>query len=186
MKSRITLDDTRIALIPEGPTEATLLNMLLDANCFIFTRKDLITDGVLHHKYKTSHIFQDEFLKFTHERKLNIMLVQDKRTPFKLKNLYDEAVSNILYIITRPEIEMLYILHLDLYEDYKKACNRRSGGIKPSVYLAETLQISTKELKSHKYITKSITPEDLVIAIRTYGRITTKSIGENTLCDLLT
>lgn len=185
MKRTIKLSEGKIALIPEGSSEATLLNMLIDADLLCFRREKLLYEKVLDNKYRAGKKFQNRYLNFIFENKLTVILVQDKVVPFKIRKPYDESIHPPIYIITRPEIEMLYIHHRGLYEEYKKEGNNRSGGIKPSIFLAEKYEIRTSLLKSRKWIEQNIKADELVSAIKEYDRACKKSPAEHTLCNLL-
>lgn len=182
----IQLTDTcPIALVPEGPAESTYLNILLDGDCLRFARERLLNEQVLSHRYRKAINFQRDFLGFTYEEQLLILLVQDRLTTYKIKKPYNEKINRCIHIITSPEIEMLMIHHFGLYNEFKKSDTKRKGGIMPSVYLAEQLGKKASIIKSCNFIKDTFSADSLVNAINEHYKKSQRKSREYHLRDLL-
>lgn len=185
---RLKLEDLSgfIALIGEGRCEATYLSMLLDDERLIFTRKMLINEEVLDGKYRKGKKFQEDILRFGYSEPINVILVQDRDVRFKLSRPYDERIRDPIYVLTKPELEMLMIHHLDLFDEYGSVVNRRKGGIKPSEFVAEKQGLKTSVIKGRDFINELFTAETLVTAIRKYDqKAPRRKKNEYRLIDLL-
>jgi hypothetical protein len=84
----------------------------------------------------------------------------------KIQIGYSNKISDTYLAITAPEIEMLMIHSLGMYDEYNKYHNRYHK--KPSIFLAEQLKLKTSEIKSYPYIREFYENHDLVKAIRTH------------------
>jgi DNA-binding LytR/AlgR family response regulator len=84
-------------------------------------------------------------------------------------------ISDTYLAITAPEIEMLMIHSLGMYQEYNKYHK------KPSIFLAEQLKVKTSEIKSYPYICKFYENHDLVNAIKAHKQ---KSQAMNRGCFL--
>lgn len=171
MKSDKTLklNPGYIALIPEGQSEHTYLNILLDDDRLIFSRDDLLRQEVLHRENFSGSVFTRNHLRLNYPQKLNVIIVCDSKKTFKIKPPYNEKLHTPVYVLTRPEIEMLQIIHFDLWKEFQKRSN-----VKPSTFLAERLRIKVSQIKNYKHITRIFTGETLEAAIREYARLAPK------------
>ena len=116
-----------IALLAEGSTEEAILNVLLDHDALKFSRTDLLDEEVIRNRSGKS--FAKKRLNKGRQSKIDIYRVLDSRAEnFKLPKAYENKVSSITDIYTRPEIEILYILY---HNDYSKFANQTD---KPSTF----------------------------------------------------
>ncbi|MEC4184716.1 hypothetical protein VJ918_07835 [Adlercreutzia sp. R21] len=177
--------DDYVACICEGPSETTVMNLLLEEGALCFDKGQLLDGKLLPSKFfRDPKLFVDRYLTMDFEgRKICVLLIQDrKNTKYAIRNPYLEKVGIVAYVITAPEIEMLMIHSRGLYNDYKK----RSSHIKPSVYLAEQTKTSTAKIKSEGYIRQFYGSHNLVEAIRTHKKKSQNLGGDKYfLADLL-
>ncbi len=164
------------AIICEGIAEETIINILLDNDCLIFDRKDLLEEKVL--RCRSAETFEERYLRREFSEKISVIRVLDsRRERFRLSKAYQSKVE-IINVITAPEIEVLIILNENKYDEYKKS------GKKPSVYCKDDLKM--KRVKSKEFVLSYFADSDtLISAIRVYHRITKARSGEYTLLDLI-
>lgn len=162
-------DDDYVACLCEGSSEVAVVNLLIGMDSLVFKRNQLMTGEVLPTKYyKNSQKFSEQYLTMDFEgRKLHIFVFQDRKAvTYKLRSPYSDKVAGLHYVVTAPEIEMLMIHSLGLYDRYKKAQHVK----KPCEFLAEHLKIKTPQLKSKAYIDNFYRQHDLVEAARIHKR----------------
>lgn len=178
-------DNDYVAVICEGSSEVTVINMLLDGGHLCFGRDQLISEDVLPSTYfRNPQQFVDRYLTMDYAgAKIHVFLIQDRKdVRYKIKSPYLDKIRVITYVVTAPEIEMLIIHSLGLYNQYKK----RSSKIKPSVFLAEELGMRSSEIKSCNYVKEFFADHDLLTAIREHKKKAPKlGKGEVFLADLL-
>lgn len=169
MSLDLSLQKESIALIPEGPSEAAYLNILLDGHKLIFTREELLDNRVLSHRNKIGRVFTNNYLVQTRKSnlRLDILLIQDKIIPFYIKDPYTEKINQPIYVLTSPELEMLPIIHLDLYDEYQKVKTEQS----PAKFLSGKLKRKEAIIKSRKFIQSMFDPDTLELAVRNYGSL---------------
>lgn len=158
-----------IACICEGPSEMAIMDLLLQKEVLCFEKSQLLDGKLLSSKFfRDPKLFTDRYLTMDFEDgRLCVLLIQDRKTTrYAIKSPYLEKVDVLGYVITAPEIEMLMIHSLDLYDDFKKHSSRK----KPSVYLAEKKGIKTAKIKSEEHIRNFYTNHDIVDAITTHKR----------------
>ncbi len=164
------------AIICEGAAEEAIIDILLDNNCLIFERKELIEEQVI--RCRSADSFENRYLKREFSGKISVIRVLDsRRERFRLSKAYQEKVD-VINIITAPEIEMLIILNEGVYADYKKS------GDKPSTYCKEKLKM--KNVKSRGFVLSYFNDVDVLLSsIRKYNHFSNIPQGEYTLLDLL-
>lgn len=163
-----------IACLCEGAFEHAIMEILLDHQCLIFSREDLLEEEIL--RCRSAKNFQRDYLnKMTNEKIRVYRILDSEKEQFKLTGPYQKRVD-VINIITAPEIEMLIIHAENKYEDYKKK------RLKPSQYVKQYLRIS--DVKSYEYVKRYFADVNkLKQAIQMYHQ---KSPNKtNTLLDLL-
>lgn len=73
MKQKISIGEEKVALICEGNTEVTLMNILLDANYLLIERKQLLDKKPLGNYYMKGENFQNTYLTFQFEQPVTII-----------------------------------------------------------------------------------------------------------------
>lgn len=165
-----------VACICEGGAEQKIMELLLDANCLIFTYDDLLDGEVL--RCRSAESFEKQYLRKGFTEKITVLRILDsRRENFKLSKAYADKIK-VINIITAPEIEMLIILSENKYAEFKKT------GKKPSTYCKENLKY--RNVKSQSFIADYFCNIDVLIAaIMEYKRVSNVQRGELTLADLL-
>ena len=177
--------DSYIACICEGASEVTVMDILLDRGLPLFGRNQLLGESVLSSKFfRDPELFCRKYLTMDYEgKRIVVLLVQDrKNTSYGIKRPYLEKVSEFVYVITAPEIEMLMIHSLGFYNDYKKQASKK----KSSTYLAEKIKKRSSAIKSRTFIEEFYEEHDLVNAIREHRKKSQKLDKGIFLADILT
>lgn len=166
-------NDKIIACICEGSAESVIVNKLMDAGKFIFTRDDLLDNEVL--RCRSARKFEDRYLGKGFTKKITVYRILDSRKEdFKLRKVYESKVD-VVNVITAPEIEMLIIVHKGKYAEY----SRVKSHIKPSEFCKETLKLPS--VKTAEFIENYFSDiEDLLYAIKEYKRLS--NIPKNGIC----
>lgn len=164
------------ACICEGAAESAIIDILVDNNLLIFSREEMLDEKVI--RCRGAKKFEERYLRKGFNDSISVIRILDsRREDFKLSKAYAHKVD-VVNVVTAPEIEMLIILTLDKYNEYKKS------GKKPSDYCKINLKM--KDVKSYDFVYDFFSnPDDLVKAIKEYRRISNIPKGEYTLMDLL-
>lgn len=180
MTESITIPkNSDVAVICEGNAERNYLSILLEANLLKFDRNQLIKEQLLGGTYRGKTKFRDEFLTMSYDEPITLLQVQDTNKKIKFNSPYVDKIGQHLVIRTKPELEILLIHHLDLYEEFNKVKSKH----KPSSFLANYLGIKQSNLKSKKFIMNTWDGETLYSAIEIYNSKIRKE--EYGLIDLL-
>lgn len=151
-------DDYYYAFIVEGATEKSIIEIFLENNRFTFSSDSVINydqiDG-LDSPYRGSdkfygcpENFTDKYLNQEYEeKKIIILLVEDRDPAYKINPIYDEKIQDIYHVITKPEIEFIEILYDDNRSEFETS-RRKHKKLKPSEFLAETRGMKMAEVKS--------------------------------------
>lgn len=171
-----------VACICEGNTEKNIMELLLGNNDLIFQEEQLVGEEVLYGKFRKPEIFTDQYLTMDFEdEKIVILIIQDSNTPYQIKPVYLDKIKETCLVITSPEIEMLMIHSLGLYDDYQKVKPR----FKPSKYLSQELEIKTSKLKQKEFIIDFYRHHSLIDAIKMHAQKSSRKRGCYLLADIL-
>lgn len=164
------------ACICEGGAERAIMDILLENDLLIFSKKDLLEEKVL--SCRGADAFQKQCLRKSFNGKISVIRVLDRRNEnFKLSKAYQDKV-NVVNIVTAPEIEMLIIHSEGKYEEYKRS------GKKPCDFCKQNLP-ELGYRKRYDDIKRYFDSSDkLVKAIKTYHQ-KQQDKGEWSLLDLL-
>lgn len=165
-----------VAIICEGKVEKNIIERLLEDKCLLFDYDQLIDNKVLYNNMKKASEFTNKYLTLGIKQKIKIFIVCDKQIPFNIKEPYNHQVSEIIYVLTRPEIEILMIHELGLYSDFSKQKD------KPSLFLKK--HIGTN-VKSESFVDEFYDKYDLLKCIKTYNEKCSNSSEFIGLYDLL-
>ena len=165
-----------VACICEGSAERSIIKLLLDNNCLIFTWDDLLEGEIL--RCRNGKRFEEQYLRKGFTNKITVLRVLDsRRENFNLSKAYEGKID-VINVITAPEIEMLVIFAEGQYDAYKRSKK------KPSVFCKEDLQLS--RVKSPQFVESYFSNiESLISAIHEYRRVSKVQRGEYALADLL-
>lgn len=150
-------DDYYYAFIVEGATEKSIIEIFLENNRFTFSSDSVINydqiDGLdspyrgPDKFYGCPENFTDKYLNQEYEeKKIIILLVEDRDPAYKINPIYDEKIQDIYHVITKPEIEFIEILYDDNRSEFETS-RRKHKKLKPSEFLAETRGMKMAEVK---------------------------------------
>ena len=163
----------------EGTAEECIMNLLLDNNCLIFSRENLIDSKVT--RIRPSKKIEEHFLMRAYEKKIHIIRIIDSRNEnFKFSKQYRNRPQvineNPINIYTHPEIEILIILAEGEHENFDRSQTRT---------LSRRL-FPKKNIKSREFILDYFSDNNkLLRAIKKYKEITVFKSGDLCLYDLL-
>ena len=166
-----------IACMCEGGAETAVMDILLNNDCMVFNREQLLDERLLP-RFRVRE-FEKRYLRREYDNNLVILRIIDSRSEqFNLSKAYRHQVD-VIDVITAPEIEILVIVSKGKYDDF---C--RSGIKKPSVYCKTRLGL--KNVKSVSFVSDYFAnPDYLVSCIAEYHRVHKQKPNEITLYDLV-
>ena len=110
----------KLLIMCEGPNELAVVNILLDNDCFIFSRDDLINLTAFHaRQIEKSTAVQTALNIYTDDFK--IIRIGDKMSDsLKIPKRYLERVVSSEKYCTKPELEILLIIAEGKLTEYEK------------------------------------------------------------------
>lgn len=155
------LKNSYVLCICEGTAEEVILNRLLDENCLIFNRNQVIDKAPT--RIRQARKIESSFLNRDFAKDVVILrIIDSRREKFNLGKLYRERFS-VYDILATPEIEMLMVWGENLYEEFKKSRK------KPSDFMAAVH--AREEIKSRSYLERYYADVNyLLTAIENYAR----------------
>lgn len=171
------LSSRLIACICEGGAETAIVDILLNNDCLVFDREQLIDERVIPRLPVKS--FERRYLRREYDKRITILRMIDSRSEqFNLSKPYSCQID-VINIITAPEIEILVIVSQGKFDDY---C--RSGIKKPSEYCKVRLGI--KDVKKPLFVSEYFSDADYLIdCIKEYHRVHKSKNNELSLYDLI-
>lgn len=168
-----------VACICEGNSEKYIIEILLEQNNLIFDRDQLLDSKILTGSYRKPKVFTDHYLTLDYgDSNLVILVIQDNCNPgFFIKDPYNHQVNGNYLVITSPEIEMLMIHALNLFDEFQKVKSIK----KPCEFLSDRLQVKQSKLKSKDYIYNFYSKYDLVNSIKLHKSKSSKLRKDNYL-----
>ncbi len=154
-----------VLCICEGNAEEDIINWLLEEQLLIFDRDDLIFGNVT--RIRSAEKIQEKFLALHFEKPVIILRILDStKENFRLGKAYESRYKDKVFnIITKPEIEILIIIHKG---DYEKYTNQYKSEVKPSKFCQKEYGIKNpKKIGITQKI--FIRQERLVEAIKKYN-----------------
>lgn len=171
-----------VACICEGSAETAIMEILLENNMLIFTYRDVIdtTRPLLSKRFRCAKIFEKELLtKDFGGRQISVFYIHDSpNEAFKLSKKYQSLIK-YKSCVTRPEIEMLFIISMGKYAEYKKKYHK----IKPSDYVKRILGVSN--VKNYEFIKDHFKNLKLLLQALMYYKSHSSSANFSTIADLL-
>ncbi|MGL4950032.1 MAG: hypothetical protein ACRC5M_06590 [Anaeroplasmataceae bacterium] len=120
-----------VLILTEGTVEKAFIELLLDRKLLKFDEKKLFNEKIHHCRQLTSEMVG--FIQLIDiESNVSIYRIGDKLSD-KLKipkSILKEKIAGVYDICTKPEFEMLLILHEGKYDDFNKIKSK----LKPSQY----------------------------------------------------
>ena len=164
------------ACICEGAAESAIIDILVDNDLFIFSRREMLDESVI--RCRSAKRFEERYLRKGFDDQISVVRILDsRREEFRLSKAYAHKID-VINVITAPEIEMLIIHNEGAYEQFKRS------GKKPSDFCKIDLRMH--DVKSYDFVKEYFRdPDTLVRAIKEYRRTANIPNGEYTLLDLL-
>lgn len=165
-----------IACVCEGSAEAAIIDILIDNDLLIFSRENMIEEGVI--RCRNGKTFAERYLRKGFKNQVSIIRILDsRREVFRLGKAYERKVD-VINVVTAPEIEMLIIFNEGVYERFK------CSGKKPSEFCKVDLRMHN--VKAYDFVRDYFKePQTLVHSILEYRRMSNIPKGEYSLADLL-
>lgn len=173
-----------VACICEGPTEEWILDILLRENKLFFSRENLLDDKIFTgSKYRNPDNFIQQYLGMDYGKsKIIVLVIQDSHNKsYAIKAPYSNKIKGPYLIVTAPEIEMLMIHSLNLYDNFQKVKSKT----KPSDFVADQLNMKVRNIKKEKFINKFFCTHSLTDAIKKHSEKCPKVKREKLLSDML-
>ncbi len=168
-------------ILCEGSNELKIIDILLDNNCFNFTRDNLV--GLRPYEarqLKPTLPFYDYFKIIDEE--IEILRVGDKqKDTLRIPKEINKDKISIRKYCTLPELEMLLIISCNMVDEYNKSC------LKPKVFAKKNIKNNKKNYdNSTKFYEKFYSNHhDLIAALKEYKRIKKHKNDELFLYDLI-
>mgnify|MGYP004702373339 CR=1 FL=1 len=174
----MALKNEIVACICEGAFERIVMEVLLDADCLEFSWCDLLEGDLV--DLRNARRFTERYLHRDYgETHIRIIRILDSRSErFDIPEFFQGKISRIQSYFTRPEIEILVIIHEACYDEYTK----KYAKMKPSVYCKSIL--AYPNVKRAHFVQKYFNGvEKLIYALKRYKELR----GHTELCiyDLL-
>lgn len=132
------------AVIVEGEAEKAIIDVLLDHNLLIFTRDQMLNEEVIRTRIGKSFAAKYLSLSFPKNTKIKICRILDSRNErFKIPKAYMRIIDSIDDYLTRPEIEILFIIDRNDQNKLKS--------VKPSTFVKNNYR-DLKQVKSYQTV----------------------------------
>lgn len=158
-----------IACLYEGSAERAILDILHENGFLVFSKEDLLSGDFI--RRASGPVFCTRYLGYDFSESIDVIHVQDgKSEVFSVPRPYRRLISSDTRYITSPEIEILIILSLGKYNDF------RNSRKKPSEYCKSELRIA--EVKTYDFVHAFFAdPDKLLRAIKQHKMYYGKSTG---------
>jgi hypothetical protein len=175
------MSSIRYLLMYEGSAEQAICDLLVENSLLHFSKEQMLFEkgvrGLVYEKIKPLlgfSIYSDGI------DTVRIYRIKDKKNiPFKIGVVHKELLKKPVDVLTRPEIEMLYIISEGKHAEYIKQYNHNH--ITPCVFVKDMLRC--KDIKKYEFVhTYFGAGDNLLRAINYYHKIRP---GEITLWDIL-
>lgn len=165
--------DQNIVVLCEGDAERAIIDVLVDNKLLCFSREEMFKDGKVRSRnfrdFQKNHL---ELIKVS--KKLVIYRVQDDipksmTSPNVLpQKQYEHMIDKVVFVITRPEIEMLMIIYNDLEKEYIKYL-KKAKTPKPSSFIKQHSKEFSK-CKNYDFVYShfSSDPSKLIMSLKKY------------------
>ncbi len=164
----------------EGAAEEALMDILLDNDCLLFSRENLVGHKVTR-KRKAVEI-QQEFLNrdYSPHRAIIVRILDSRSEKFKLNTLYAKK-HDVYTVRTTPEIEMLLIIAEGKASAFRQLSKSK---IKPSEYCKSVLKMGNR-VKSRNFWLEYFEDIDVLLQVIRQYHQTQSDKSELSIYDLL-
>jgi len=169
-----------VACICEGSAEKAIMDILYENSMLIFNENDVIdkTQPILGSYYRNPKVFENTLLDRDFD-KTNIMIYyihDSKKENYNLSKKYKKYIK-YQSCLTRPEIEILYIISVDKFDNYKNKFHH----LKPSDYVKTILKVPN--VKKYDFVKQHFS--NVMILIESLRKYKSYSKEEFTIYDLV-
>lgn len=158
-----------VACICEGNAELEIMEILLTHGKLKFQPEDLLDERLLTGSMRSSRNLETRYLtqNYREGQQIEVIRILDSRKEsYNIADEFKGKLAGITNCYTRPEIELLIILHQGHYDKY-----RRSNYKKPSDYCIHELKLG-KKIKRKGFISDYFRDsEALIHVLEQYHRI---------------
>lgn len=148
------MNNQNIVVITEGAAERGIIQLLLDNNLLIFSEEDLFSNEIIPGSRSFSN-FQDRYLEgIKVDPPLKIYRVQDtlpkkNSKEFIPKRQYKHMIEEVLFVVTRAEIEKIMIIYNDLEAEFNKP---KYQDVLPSTFLKQFNKKKFENCKNYEFV----------------------------------
>lgn len=131
----------KILIMCEGPNEKAVIDILLENNCFVFSREDLLGLVSYHARQIASSGQVRAALNIYPENDVVVFRIGDKLNEKLLVPAeYKYKIKEIRKYCTKPELEMLLIISEGMLKEFSK----EKSTIKPKLFAKEHIKCGRK------------------------------------------
>lgn len=167
----------------EGNTEKAFIEVLMEKGLFVIDEEDMLDQRPLVKRqidgYVATMIRQLPF-----EEKVRVIRIGDKMSD-KLKRIPRDIIGKIESeekYLTRPEFEMLLIIHEDLFKEYQKVKSTK----KPKVFAKENIKFNgVRYNNTSEWIKQYFESVDLKTLLAEYKKLMKHDKTQKHLLDLI-
>lgn len=162
----------------EGTCEKALLQVLIDKGNFIYSEDSLLYRQIFH-KRRIDYSLVEMINLLESSEKIIIIRVADKlEDNFIIPDEVSDRIISVQKVLTKPEFEMLYILHLGKFKDYVKVKSK----MKPCDYLHQIYPNYEKKYNfTYDYFNK-LSSDEILQILNLYSQKRGKCHNKNDLC----
>lgn len=161
----------KILIMCEGPNEKAVIDILLENNCFVFSRDDLLGLVSYHARQIASSGQVRAALNIYPGNDVVIFRVGDKlNEKLLVPSAYQYKIKEIRKYCTKPELEMLFIIAEGMF----KAFSKEKSTVKPKTFAKEHIKCGKKRYDNsthfyYDYFSSNVNV--LIEAIREYHKL---------------
>ena len=128
----------------EGPNELEVVNILLENDCFLFTRDDLL-GLVPYHSRQIKGSRQVQTALNMYPGEVVVLRVGDKLSDkLQIPKEYQEKIISVNKYCTKPELEMLLIISENMTSEFEKVKSKK----KAKTFAKENIKCGRKSYKN--------------------------------------
>lgn len=154
-------------LMTEGTCEKALLDLLLERNLLLYSRSDLLYNEIYHLRQINESTYEKISQLGTNE-KITIIRIGDKLTDkLDIKCEYKDRIISCEKVCTKPEFEILHIIHEKKYKEYLKAKSKK----KPCEFLKTIIKEYEKTYLFNYQYFNNMSDDDIRQLLRKYSKL---------------
>lgn len=174
-------------ILCEGTCEREFIGLLLERKLLIFSRERML-GGRIFHLRQLNPMIEEEIRSLNPGDKVFIRRIGDKQNETLRRpkdSLLNAKIASIDLYETRPEFEVLFLLHEGQYEAYLRARNKQKMTLKASVFYKSLARNYNKQTSFVREYFEKMKDSELVSVLALYLRKRGREKGRKTIFDLL-